>query len=63
MIRQQIDQTLEMNMNRKEFLKHLCLAVLVVFGITTLLRTMGSFGQTTSQKSATKGYGSSPYGL
>ncbi len=47
-------------MDRKDFLKHVGLAIIAVMGVSAMLQSLGMFGQSADSK--TRGYGSSPYG-
>ena len=61
MVKQQIEKVLTTEMDRKDFLKHVGLAVVAVAGVGSLLSALGRFGQVHSSRSS-NGYGGSPYG-
>lgn len=61
MIKQQTQALLNKEMDRKDFLKHVGIAALLVTGVSAVL---GGLGQVTRQSSSdrNRGYGGSPYG-
>lgn len=66
MFKNKINQLLEQEMDRKDFLKHVGIAVIALSGATTVLRALTisdkkSHGST-STPHATLGYGASVYG-
>lgn len=54
-----ISSLLQKKMDRKDFLKHVGIGVVVLTGATTLIKTLNSLGGPTPQS---KGYGSAAYG-
>lgn len=59
-MRDQIDQLFSKEMSRKEFLQHVGSGVLILFGISGLLKALTQ--QQTSGRKQGMGYGSSAYG-
>lgn len=55
-MREQIDELFSTEMTRKEFLQHVGSGILILFGISGLLKAL------MQPKSRTQGYGSSAYG-
>ncbi len=64
-MRKQINELLDKKMDRREFLKHLGLGTLVLFGLGSVLKLLNGTG-TSTQKATAGGdslaYGSSVYG-
>ncbi len=61
MIKTQVAELLQKEMDRKEFLRHIGIAVAVIVGLPTLLSALSRLqGGSIRQQSA--GYGSSTYG-
>jgi hypothetical protein len=62
-----IDQTLQKPMDRKDFLSHVGAVFLAVIGVTSVLHSLGAHDaqqqRISTDKSASGGYGSSPYGV
>jgi hypothetical protein len=54
-----VSSILEKEMNRKEFLMHLGAGAITLIGISSLLKTLNSFG---TKKGNSDDYGSSAYG-
>lgn len=61
MIKTQIVELLQKEMDRKDFLRHVGIAVAVIVGLPTLLSALSRL-QSGSIKQQTVGYGSSSYG-
>ena len=63
MIKKQINQLLQKEMDRKDFLKHVGVAAIAVVGVPAVLKTLGQFGGGSSnQQGSSVGYGASAYG-
>ncbi len=60
-MKDQINALLVKEMTRKEFLQHIGSAMLIMLGISGVLKTLTSLNAGKSQKSE-MGYGVSPYG-
>lgn len=60
MIKQQINQLLEQDMDRREFIRSAGLAFLALMGVTAFVKQLSSLGSKPSSRS--EGYGSSAYG-
>lgn len=60
MVKLNIAQLLEKEMDRKDFLKHVGIGVIALTGLSTILKTLVQ--QPTSQSKAQTSYGSSVYG-
>lgn len=58
-IKAQVSDLLGKEMDRLTFLKHVGIGFVAITGVSTLVKTMGSFGGTKSQAA---GYGASTYG-
>ena len=59
----QIDTILTTEMDRRDFLKHVGLAIIAVMGISGLISTLGKFGQPAQARQQTnRGYGRNTYG-
>jgi hypothetical protein len=59
MIREQIDALLQKEMDRKEFLQHVGAGILIIFGVSGVLKALT---QQPTRKQQGMGYGSSAYG-
>lgn len=61
MIKAQVTELLQKEMDRKEFLRHVGIAAAVIVGLPTFLSVLSRL-QGGSIRQQTVGYGSSPYG-
>jgi hypothetical protein len=65
MIKQQVNQLLEKEMDRKEFLRHIGVAVAAVVGVSAVVSSLNRLQPSSSQPpahNARSGYGGSVYG-
>ena len=62
MIKAQVGQLLEKEMDRKDFLRHVGVAAAVIAGVPTLLSVLGRLQSGPDTAKRTVGYGSSAYG-
>ncbi len=68
MIKQQLNQLLDKEVDRKDFLKHVGVAIIAVAGVSTLMSNLTSLQGSSSTKGvnsgtkSTHGYGLSAYG-
>ena len=60
MIKDQIDTLFSKEMSRKEFLQHIGAGILIVFGVSGVLKALTQ--QQTRTHKASLGYGASAYG-
>jgi hypothetical protein len=58
-MKNEIDQLLQKEMDRKAFLKHVGLGFAVISGAAAVIKTLNGFG---SAPKRSNGYGSAPYG-
>lgn len=61
MIKTQVAELLQKEMDRKEFLRHVGIAAAVIIGLPTLLNVLSRM-QSGSLRQQSAGYGSMPYG-
>lgn len=57
-----IEPFLNKKMTRQEFIKHIGLVLLSLFGIANVLKYLSHGGSSVSHSSKVAGYGTSPYG-
>jgi hypothetical protein len=63
MIKAHVNQLLQKEMDRKDFLRHIGVAAAIVIGIPALLKALSQLQSGSATKSVSSfGYGSSPYG-
>ena len=64
MIKTQVGQLLQKEMDRKDFLRHVGVAVVVIAGVPTLLSALNRMQGGAQQKASSQslGYGASAYG-
>lgn len=62
MIKAQVGQLLQKEMDRKDFLRHVGVAAAVIVGIPTLLGALGRLQSGSQPASQSFGYGASAYG-
>lgn len=65
MIKQQISQLLDKEVDRKEFLKHVGMALVAVAGVSTVVSNLTSLqtkGNSSAGQNGRHGYGLSSYG-
>lgn len=62
MIKAQVGQLLEKEMDRKDFLRHIGVAVAVIAGVPTLLSAISRLQTGSVGEARQVGYGSSAYG-
>lgn len=60
MIKEQIDTLFSKEMSRKEFLQHIGAGIMIVFGVSGVLKALA--GQENQPRKAGLGYGASAYG-
>ena len=59
-IKTELDALLNQKMDRKDFLRNVCIGLIAITGLTTLLRTLAPAQQ--GQQQPSSGYGASSYG-
>lgn len=62
MVKAQINELLSKEMSRKEFLQHIGSGMLVLFGISGLMKALLQQQPKTASRPSSTGYGSSAYG-
>lgn len=59
-MKQEVDQLLQKQMDRKDFLRHVAIGFAAIAGITTIIKTITSLNG--SSKAQSYGYGANTYG-
>ena len=62
MLKDKMNQLLEQEMDRKDFLKNVGIAIVGLVGISSVLSAFGQFGQKQSTDKQSRGYGNTAYG-